>query len=54
MEVLLGRKIKKFRRKFANDLEKARDVFGLEKGDNVVLTGGLMDGNTNMIKVERI
>lgn len=32
-------------------------VFGLEKGDNVVLTGGLMDGNTgntNMIKVERI
>ena len=42
---------------FANDLEKARDVFGLEKGDNVVLTGGLMDGNTgntNMIKVERI
>ena len=42
---------------FANDLEKARDVFGLKKGDNVVLTGGLMDGNTgntNMIKVERI
>ena len=42
---------------FFNDLEKARDVFGLEQGDNVVLTGGLMDGNTgntNMIKVERI
>lgn len=42
---------------FSNDLEKARDVFGLKKGDNVVLTGGIMDGNTgntNMIKVERI
>lgn len=42
---------------FFYDLEKARDVFGLEQGDNVVLTGGLMDGNTgntNMIKVERI
>lgn len=42
---------------FSNDLEKARDVFSLEKGDNVVLTGGIMDGNTgntNMIKVERI
>ena len=42
---------------FDNDLEQARDVFHLEKGDNVVLTGGLLDGNTgntNMIKVERI
>lgn len=42
---------------FGNDLEQARDVFHLEKGDNVVLTGGLLDGNTgntNMIKVERI
>lgn len=42
---------------FSNDLEKAREVFKLEDGDNVVLTGGLMDGNTgntNMIKVEKI
>ena len=42
---------------FSNDLEKARDVFHLEDGDNVLLTGGIMDGNTgntNMIKVEMI
>lgn len=42
---------------FKNDLKRARAVFGLKEGDNVVLTGGLMDGNTgntNMIKVERI
>lgn len=42
---------------FANDLKKAKEVFQLENGDNVVLTGGLMNGNTgntNMIKVERI
>lgn len=42
---------------FANDLEQAKAVFHLKEGDNVVLTGGLLDGNTgntNMIKVERI
>lgn len=42
---------------FANDMSKAKEVFKLTEGDNVVLTGGLMDGNTgntNMIKVERI
>lgn len=42
---------------FKNDLKRAREVFGLKEGDNVVLTGGLMNGdtgNTNMIKVERI
>ncbi|MGN0472152.1 MAG: pyruvate kinase alpha/beta domain-containing protein [Lachnospiraceae bacterium] len=42
---------------FANALEKAREVMHLQNGDNVVLTGGLLDGNTgntNMIKVERI
>ncbi|MGN0425816.1 MAG: pyruvate kinase [Acetatifactor sp.] len=42
---------------FAHNLERVREFFHLEKGDNVVLTGGLMDGNTgntNMIKVERI
>lgn len=42
---------------FENDLSKAVDVLDLKQGDNVVLTGGLMDGNTgntNMIKVEKI
>lgn len=42
---------------FENDLSKAVDVLELKQGDNVVLTGGLMDGNTgntNMIKVEKI
>lgn len=42
---------------FDNDLEKAKEVFDLTEGDNVVLTGGLMNGNTgntNMIKVEMI
>ena len=42
---------------FTNDLKKAKEVFRLAEGDNVVLTGGVIDGNTgntNMIKVERI
>ena len=42
---------------FDNDLKHAKEVFHLSKGDNVVLTGGIMDGNTgntNMIKVESI
>lgn len=42
---------------FDNAMKKAKEVFHLNKGDNVVLTGGLMDGNTgntNMIKVETI
>ena len=42
---------------FSNDLKKATEVFHLTEGDNVVLTGGIMNGNTgntNMIKVERI
>ena len=42
---------------FDNSLKRAREVFGLAEGDNVVLTGGVLDGNTgntNMIKVERI
>ena len=42
---------------FANDLAKAKEVLALSAGDNVVLTGGVIDGNTgntNMIKVERI
>jgi pyruvate kinase len=42
---------------FYNDLNQAKEVFGLKKGDNVVLTGGQINGtsgNTNMIKVETI
>ena len=42
---------------FTNDLKKAKEAFHLAEGDNVVLTGGVIDGNTgntNMIKVERI
>lgn len=42
---------------FYSDLEKAKEVFPLQTGDNVVLTGCLMNGgveNTNMIQVERI
>lgn len=42
---------------FANDLKMAKETFNLKDGDNVILTGGLLNGkpgNTNMIKVERI
>ncbi len=42
---------------FQNAMRIAKDVFQLSKNDNVVLTGGLLNGktgNTNMIKVERI
>ena len=42
---------------FWQDLKIARDVFELQKGDNVVLTGGQINGepgNTNTIKVECI
>ena len=42
---------------FDNNLKKAKEVFELKAGDNVVLTGGIMDGNsgnTNLIKVEQI
>lgn len=42
---------------FWQDLKIARDVFELKKGDNVVLTGGQINGepgNTNTIKVECI
>lgn len=42
---------------FDHDMDKAKEVFGLQKGDNVVLTGGDMNGehgNTNIIKVERV
>ena len=42
---------------FSNSIREATRVLGLKPGDNVVLTGGLMDGrsgNTNIIKVECI
>ena len=42
---------------FAHNLDRVREIFHPKQGENVVLTGGLMDGNTgntNMIKVERI
>ena len=42
---------------FWQDLKIAQEILHLEKGDNVVLTGGQINGepgNTNTIKVERI
>ena len=42
---------------FYTSLNRAKDVFKLKKGDNVVLTGGQINGksgNTNVIKVETI
>lgn len=42
---------------FSNDIEIAKEVLGLSVGDNLVLTGGEMNGthgNTNIIKVESV
>lgn len=42
---------------FTNSVIEAKSTLGLEKGDNVVITGGLVNGasgNTNLIKVEEI
>ena len=42
---------------FYTSLNRAKDVFNLQKGDNVVLTGGQINGksgNTNVIKVETV
>ena len=42
---------------FWQDMKLAQDIFHLQKGDNVVLTGGQMNGapgNTNTIKVESV
>lgn len=42
---------------FWQDMKYARDTFSLQPGDNVVLTGGQINGsggNTNTIKVERV
>ena len=54
---VLCEKFESMEEMFENDMEKAKEVFHLKEGDNVVLTGGIMDGNTgntNMIKVERM
>lgn len=50
-------KVNSMEEMFLNDLIIAKEVFNLDKGDNVVLTGGLVNGNTgntNMVKVEKI
>lgn len=42
---------------FQHDLEKVQKIFSLKKGDNLVLTGGVINGstgNTNLLKVEQI
>ena len=42
---------------FWQDLKLAKELLGLNRGDNVVLTGGQIGGepgNTNTIKVEKI
>ena len=42
---------------FSNSVREATDALGLKAGDNVVITGGLVNGtsgNTNLIKVETI
>ena len=42
---------------FYNAMNQAKEVFQLSKGDNVVLTGGQINGqtgNTNLIKVEKV
>ncbi len=42
---------------FYHGLSDAKEVFGLQEGDNVVLTGGPINGqtgNTNTIKVEQV
>ena len=42
---------------FWQDVKLAKDLFHLEKGDNIVLTGGQMNGapgNTSIIKVETV
>ena len=54
---VLCEKYRSMEEMFTNGLAKSKEVFQLTEGDNVVLTGGILDGNTgntNMIKVERI
>jgi pyruvate kinase len=54
---VLCRKVSSMEEMFENALICAKDVFSLTKGENIVLTGGLTNGdsgNTNLIKVEVI
>jgi pyruvate kinase len=42
---------------FQNSIQESKATLGLEAGDNVVITGGILDGssgNTNVIKIEQI
>lgn len=42
---------------FYHGMNKAKEIFRLQKGDNVVLTGGQINGktgNTNMLKIEQV
>lgn len=52
---VLCKKCNSMEEMFDNGVKQAKEVFHLKTGDNVVLTGGSLDGNTgdtNMIKVE--
>lgn len=54
---VMCRKFESLEDMFDHAVSVARDSFNLEKGDNVVLTGGQITGetgNTNVIKVERV
>lgn len=54
---VLCEKFRSMEEMFENNMRKATELLSLTQGDNVVLTGGIMDGhtgNTNLIKVERI
>ena len=54
---ILSAKYENMTEMFDNAIRKAKDAMGLQPGDNVVLTGGTMNGtsgNTNLIKVEQV
>lgn len=54
---ILCKKFSSMEDMFHHDLAKVQEVFTLEKGDTLVLTGGQLDGhtgNTNLIKLEQI
>jgi pyruvate kinase len=54
---VLCQKVDSMEEMFDNALESAENIFSFESGDNIVLTGGLVNGlsgNTNLIKVETV
>ena len=54
---ILSAKYENMTEMFDNAIRKAKEAMNLQPGDNVVLTGGTMNGtsgNTNLIKVERV